>query len=507
MDSQVTIGSEKAEGGCCHFPCKCNSKICDGYSSEIRSVKSMSDESKEEKSYPTPPVALVQIENECAALREIVGSQQETIQDLLVDLEEERNAAASAANEAMSMILRLQRQKAELQMEARQFKQFAEEKMSHDQQELSTLEDLLYMREQAIQALTCEVQAYKRRIISLGLSESERDASFSRNASMNNGDIQFDFPTYDYPPLKCKLNEANGPDGDDDVEDIEKYILGETPRSENHLRNLDHMISEMEKSPKCPINEDFTTEKHLLEKVIIGRSPKHSRHSINFSTDNSGSPLGQAKEISTYFTTDSPSLGSSSGKARYISQVDNFSNRRNVEEASDIVDDATDRICTIDSIHNEVPYSDMGNKAIEVCENCLTTPRESLRHADVGDLEIKKLYLRLHALEADRESMRQAIVSVHTDKAQLFLLREIAQQLCTEMAPEKREPVKKVPVLESLSLMFVFKWIMSIILWGKKARRTKYMFGRSSSNAGLVMLLDKLGTGAKPWRCITSSQV
>ncbi|KAF5176068.1 hypothetical protein FRX31_034344 [Thalictrum thalictroides] len=35
----------------------------------------------------------------------------------------------------MSMILRLQRQKAEIQMETRQFKQFAEEKMAHDQQD------------------------------------------------------------------------------------------------------------------------------------------------------------------------------------------------------------------------------------------------------------------------------------------------------------------------------------------------------------------------------------
>lgn len=33
------------------------------------------------------------------------------------------------------MILRLQREKVEIQMEARQFKRFVEEKMAHDQQE------------------------------------------------------------------------------------------------------------------------------------------------------------------------------------------------------------------------------------------------------------------------------------------------------------------------------------------------------------------------------------
>ena len=45
-----------------------------------------------------------------------------------------------AANETMSMILRLQREKAEVQMEARQFKRFSEEKMSHDAQEISAWE-------------------------------------------------------------------------------------------------------------------------------------------------------------------------------------------------------------------------------------------------------------------------------------------------------------------------------------------------------------------------------
>ncbi|CAM8952121.1 unnamed protein product [Rhodiola kirilowii] len=518
MDSEASIASEEMEGGCCNCPCECNLKRGDGTNAWIRSVKRKFDELEEgEKfvipglSYPILSVARVQIENECAALREIVGSQQETIQELLMELEEERNAAASAANEAMSMILRLQREKAEIQMEARQFKRFAEEKMAHDQQEFASLEDLLYKREQVIQALTCEVQAYKHRMMSFGLTESEiegdRVASLSRNASMNDAS-QFDFPAYDYPPLKCKLNEANGPDGDEDVEDVEKYVFGETPRSEDHLRNLDHRISQMEKSPSSPVNGDFTSSKHIMEKVIIGQSPRRSRHSREFSIDSSGSPLGQAKEIGAHFTTDSPRLGTSFKKSDYVSQAENLSARRNVDEASDAGDDTADRIYTIDSVHNGAPYNNVtGNKAgIGVCEDYLTTPRESMNNTDMGDPEIKKLYMRLQALEADRESMRQAIISMRTDKAQLVLLREIAQQLCKEMTPEKRAPVKKAPVSGNMSFMFVFKWITSFILWRKKARQSKYMFGRSKSNAGLLLLLDN-GTRTKPWRCITSTQV
>uniref|UniRef100_A0A7N0V440 GTD-binding domain-containing protein n=1 Tax=Kalanchoe fedtschenkoi TaxID=63787 RepID=A0A7N0V440_KALFE len=132
MDSEASVASEDMEEGCCDCPCNCNLKRDGGSTAWIRSVKRKFEELEEgEKfvipglSYPSLPVARVQIENECTALREIVSSQQETIQELLAELDEERNAAASAANEAMSMILRLQREKAEIQMEARQFKRFA----------------------------------------------------------------------------------------------------------------------------------------------------------------------------------------------------------------------------------------------------------------------------------------------------------------------------------------------------------------------------------------------
>ncbi|KAL0333545.1 UNVERIFIED_CONTAM: Myosin-binding protein 7 [Sesamum angustifolium] len=37
------------------------------------------------------------------------------------------------------------------------------------------LEDLLYKREQTIESLTCEVQAYKHRMMSYGLTEAEAE--------------------------------------------------------------------------------------------------------------------------------------------------------------------------------------------------------------------------------------------------------------------------------------------------------------------------------------------
>nr|XP_016473328.1 PREDICTED: myosin-binding protein 7-like [Nicotiana tabacum] len=102
--------------------------------------------------------------------------------------------------------------------------------------------------------------------------------------------------------------------------------------------------------------------------------------------------------------------------------------------------------------------------------------------------------------------MRQAIVSMRTDKAQLILLKEIAQQLCKEMSPARRTPVRKTSVVTSFSFISIFKWIISFVLWRRKARRSKYLFGLSANNAGLLMHLDK-GPRVGQWRCLSSTQV
>lgn len=514
MDSEA-IPSSSDLGKCCNCGCSC-SLISSSSGSWLRSVKRKYDEFEDANRFVIPglnlpSIARVQIENECVALREMVGSQQHSIQDLYTELEEERNASSSAANEAMSMILRLQREKAEIQMEARQFKRFAEEKMAHDQQELLAFEDLLYKREQAIQSLTCEVQAYRHRMMSYGLTEAEVDGErggFSHDPSMVEFDAQFELPMYDYPPLKCNLNEPHGPlEDDNDVEDVEKYAFGETPRARDHLKNLDNRISQMESPSTSRLDVDVSGSKNILEKVVVGHSPRRTRHFRRFSNDSSPSFRGMPRETGRDFPTDSPMTVKSYKRTEYASQTEDYANFRKLDNASEVEDDMSDRVYTIDSVHNGAPNNVFTDPkaGVGIGEDYATTPR-SLNQVDYADPDIKKLYMRLHALEADRESMRQAIISMRTDKAQMVLLKEIAQHLCQEMSPERRMTVKKPSLLKSFSFMSVFKWITSFFFWRKKARRSKYMSGLSASNVGLLMLLDK-GPHARPWRCLTSTQI
>ncbi|KAJ0027949.1 hypothetical protein Pint_36242 [Pistacia integerrima] len=420
MDLEV-ISPSRDLVKCCNCGCSCAS-ISSSSGTWLRSVKRKYDEFEDKNGFFIPGLAVdsnprVQIENECAALRETVASQQQAIQDLYVELEEERNASSSAANEAMSMILRLQREKAEVQMEARQFKRFAEEKMSHDQQELLALEDLLYKREQAIQAFTCEVQAYKHRMMSYGITEAEAD----------------DVEKYPFGETPRGQNEkytfGETPQGQN-----EKYPYAESPRTQNRLKNLEYRIYQMERSPrKSQLDGDFSSGKNILEKVIVDQSPRRQKHNRRSSNDSSSSNMGMFKETGSDFVTESP---------RY----------------------------------------------------------------DTEDPDIKKLYMRLQALEADRESMRQAIISMRTDKAQMVLLKEIAQHLCKEMSPERQMPVRKLSVVRSFSFMSIFKWIVSFVFWRRRASYSKYTAGLTANNVGLLLLLDR-SPRMRQSRCVSSTQV
>lgn len=85
---------------------------------------------------------------------------------LYLELEQERNAAATAADEAMAMILRLQEDKASIEMEARHYHRLIEEKYAYDEEEMNILKEILVRRETEIHFLENEVEAYQQMILS-----------------------------------------------------------------------------------------------------------------------------------------------------------------------------------------------------------------------------------------------------------------------------------------------------------------------------------------------------
>ncbi|KAG7540855.1 GTD-binding domain [Arabidopsis thaliana x Arabidopsis arenosa] len=104
-------------------------------------------------------------------LRIALYERKEVIERLQDELNAEREASETSANEAMSMILRLQGEKAELAMEAGQYKRMVEEQMSHAEMSFALLEDVIYQKEIEVTALAYQVEVYRSHLLSLGFSD------------------------------------------------------------------------------------------------------------------------------------------------------------------------------------------------------------------------------------------------------------------------------------------------------------------------------------------------
>ncbi|KAI8011874.1 Myosin-binding protein 3 [Camellia lanceoleosa] len=83
---------------------------------------------------------------------------------LYLELEKERSAVATAADEVMAMILRLQDEKASIEMKAWQYQRRIEEKSAYDAEEMNILKEILVRRQKEKHFLEREVEAYRRMI-------------------------------------------------------------------------------------------------------------------------------------------------------------------------------------------------------------------------------------------------------------------------------------------------------------------------------------------------------
>ncbi|KAK9100131.1 hypothetical protein Scep_023561 [Stephania cephalantha] len=102
------------------------------------------------------------------ALKEALCTQQQLLQKLYIELEEEREASATAASEALSMILRLQGEKAAEKMEAVHYRRMAEEKIQHADESLMIFRELLCEKEMEIASLMSQVEGYRRKQLGIG---------------------------------------------------------------------------------------------------------------------------------------------------------------------------------------------------------------------------------------------------------------------------------------------------------------------------------------------------
>ncbi|KAL3849942.1 hypothetical protein ACJIZ3_011824 [Penstemon smallii] len=118
-------------------------------------------------------------------LKRQVNHDQSCMNSLYKELEEERNAAAIAANEAMAMITRLQEEKAALHMEALQYLRMMEEQAEYDMEALERANDILAEKEKELQDLETELEFYRNNFLDeSGVPDTQKETS-TKNLKSN----------------------------------------------------------------------------------------------------------------------------------------------------------------------------------------------------------------------------------------------------------------------------------------------------------------------------------
>ncbi|KAK8506177.1 hypothetical protein V6N13_002814 [Hibiscus sabdariffa] len=135
----------------------------DSNSVEVRNLQNLFIEAITESPdlKPFDESSVIEGESRVDTLQRQVDDAREYINALSKELEEEKNAAAIAANQAMAMITRLQEEKAALRMEALQYLRMMEEQAEYDVDALEKANDLLTEKDREIQDLEAELEYYR----------------------------------------------------------------------------------------------------------------------------------------------------------------------------------------------------------------------------------------------------------------------------------------------------------------------------------------------------------
>ncbi|KAM7267291.1 hypothetical protein ACFE04_009457 [Oxalis oulophora] len=211
--------------------------------------------------------------NDAMSLEEAICNQQQQLQKLYNELDVEREASSSAASEALSMILRLQGEKAAMRMEASQYQRMAEERIGVVEECLEAYEDLILQKEMEIASLEHQLEAYRYKLMSVGSSEIDSNEDGYQENLLNQKNESFRetendniLKQHSLPPMWIGEPEKRMPEPA-----IQKSCLVTTKMNENadrevHFRNLDLELKS-ENSACEDLKSRWELIRNMLEEV------------------------------------------------------------------------------------------------------------------------------------------------------------------------------------------------------------------------------------------------
>lgn len=173
---------------------------------------------------------------------------------LYIELEKERSAAAGAADEAMAMILRLQEEKASIQIEARQYQRILEDKSVYDAEEMSILKEILVRTEMEKHFLEKEVEACRQMVLNAELAGDGSDKSDADigplpdpNVEQFSSDKNRDLDENSLKKAVCDLSEDAGlQEKEITISNCNNQLTSKAPQVQemNQAYNIDEKIIE-----------------------------------------------------------------------------------------------------------------------------------------------------------------------------------------------------------------------------------------------------------------------
>ncbi|KAI3524288.1 hypothetical protein L1887_02941 [Cichorium endivia] len=302
------------------------------------------------------------------SLKEALCVQQRLLQKLYHELDVEREAAATAASEALSMILRLQGEKAAVKMEAEQYKRLAEEKMNHAEESFQVFEEIMYQKEMEIASLDYQVQAYRYKLVSLGFDDiGANEVKFPENLLQRNETLVGETSTDGIakkgtpPPKRLKLSNLNtlkkGPTTlkrdrsiQEDSDTIAK-IVEESSREDENYQNFEFGLK-TEGSTSVDINS-YLKQIRKLDKLVENMAGEQNSFSTSKASRSSSvlsklNELGRTQSAQTFqkWTDEKTSYDTCSPSVHDVFEVphnDRFERRYEKDEGKSINDDEKSR--------------------------------------------------------------------------------------------------------------------------------------------------------------------
>ncbi|XP_058738674.1 myosin-binding protein 1-like [Vicia villosa] len=321
-------------------------------------------------------------------LKRQVDHDRKLMNALYKELEEERNASAIAASQALAMITRLQEEKATLHMEALQHLRMMDEQSEYEMEALQNANDLLAEKEKEIEDLEAKVEFYRKNFPNETLLEN----TVEKNSEMKVKDIGLDHS-------QCTFVENNG--------SVPEKSVAENP---NIYDKTDILLTSAEEKNIQSVKSSLV--EFPDEKLYISQRLKKLEKQVYFFLNTHHSPdnLPNSENIGKEVPENSENLDNN------LLTEDSLPSFKLNSDAT--IDDQSSKKPPVCKQNGEIESS--GCSSPVLCENSDLASTRSV---------VSDFIERLQALEADHSFLEHTINLLSEGGEGLKLLQEIADRL------------------------------------------------------------------------------